>query len=137
PQSKHAHLIAAPINVFLSKRVPGKLKKIDFDIDEDADEEDISFGVGKVEDFEQYQLLDFYSCVECGRCTDVCPAAETGIMLSPMDHMIKMRDHLTEKVSSITDKSSWVPSYVFSKTPDNLPAPDAREAAANIDINNI
>src|SRR5699024_2551043 len=50
PQSKHAHLIAGPSNVFLSKRVPGKLKTISFDMDEDADEEDISFGVGKVED---------------------------------------------------------------------------------------
>src|SRR5699024_8907048 len=44
PQSKHAHLIAAPINVFFSKQVPGKLKTISFDIDEEADEEDISFG---------------------------------------------------------------------------------------------
>src|SRR5690625_4499053 len=80
PQSKHAHLIAAPINVFLSKRVPGKLQPIDFDIDEEAaeNEEDISFGVGKVEDFDQFQMLDYYACVECGRCTDVCPAAGTG-----------------------------------------------------------
>src|SRR5690606_1778484 len=59
PQSKHAHLIAAPINVYLSKKVPGKLKKLDFDIDEESEEE-ISFGVGKVEDFEQYQMIDFY-----------------------------------------------------------------------------
>jgi len=113
PQSKHAHLIAAPINVFLSKRVPGKLKKIDFEIDEDSEEE-IAFGVGKVEDFEQHQMLDFYACVECGRCTDVCPAAGTGKMLSPMDIMIKVRDHLTEKGAAITGKSAWVPSYVFS-----------------------
>src|SRR5699024_11559871 len=83
PQSKHAHLIAAPVNVFFSKRVPGKLKKLDFDFDEDADEEEISFGVGKIEDFEDIQMIDFYACVECGRCTDVCPAATTGKMLSP------------------------------------------------------
>src|SRR5699024_11048313 len=43
PQSKHAHLIAAPVNVFLSKRVPGKLKTISFDMDEDSEEEDFSF----------------------------------------------------------------------------------------------
>src|SRR5699024_1405089 len=74
PQSKHAHLIAAPINVFVSKRVPGKLKTISFDMDEmdeDVDEDEIAFGVGKVEDFDQRQMLDFYACVECGRCTDV------------------------------------------------------------------
>lgn len=114
PQSKHAHLIAAPVNVFLSKKVPGKLKKVDFDFDEDADEEDLSFGVGKVEDFEQLQMLDFYACVECGRCTSVCPAAGTGKMLSPMDLMIKLRDHLTEKGAAVTGKSPWVPAYAFS-----------------------
>ncbi|GAB3048050.1 (Fe-S)-binding protein [Virgibacillus ainsalahensis] len=133
PQSKHAHLIAAPINVFLSKRVPGKLKKIDFDIDEaeEENEEDISFGVGKVEDFEQHQMIDFYACVECGRCTDVCPAAGTGKMLSPMDIMIKARDHLTEKGAAITGKSAWVPSFAFSGTTGNQ-ASAGNEAAATV-----
>src|SRR5699024_3867171 len=105
PQSKHAHLIAAPINVFISKRVQGKLKTISFDMDEmdeDVDEDEIAFGVGKVEDFDQRQMLDFYACVECGRCTDVCPAATSGKMLSPMDIMIKLRDHLTEKGAAVT-----------------------------------
>lgn len=131
PQSKHAHLIAAPINVFLSKRVPGKLKKIDFDMDEDQDEEEIAFGVGKVEDFEQHQMIDFYACVECGRCTDVCPAAGTGKMLSPMDIMIKVRDHLTEKGAAITGKSPWVPAYAFANTAGNQ-ATAKQEAAATV-----
>lgn len=131
PQSKHAHLIAAPINVFLSKRVPGKLKKINFDMDEDVNEEEISFGVGKVEDFEQYQMIDFYACVECGRCTDVCPASGTGKMLSPMDIMIKVRDHLTEKGAAITGKSPWVPAYAFANTQGNQ-ATAKNEAAATV-----
>lgn len=114
PQSKHFHLIAAPINVFLSKKVPGKLEKLDFEFDEEDEEEDISFGVGKIEDFQQYQMIDFYACVECGRCTDVCPAAGTGKMLSPMDIMLKLRDHLTEKGAAVTGKTPWVPSYVFA-----------------------
>ncbi|WP_249869354.1 (Fe-S)-binding protein [Oceanobacillus saliphilus] len=130
PQSKHAHLIAAPINVFLSKNVPGKLKKIDFEIDEESEEE-IAFGVGKVEDFEQHQMLDFYACVECGRCTDVCPASGTGKMLSPMDIMIKVRDHLTEKGAAVTGKSAWVPSYAFSGATGNV-ASASNEAAATI-----
>ncbi|GGJ83086.1 hypothetical protein GCM10007063_02000 [Lentibacillus kapialis] len=134
PQSKHAHLIAAPINVFLSKRVPGKLKKIDFDIDEEQDEDDISFGVGKVEDFEQHQMIDFYACVECGRCTDVCPASGTGKMLSPMDIMVKVRDHLTEKGAAVTGKSAWVPEYAFSNTKGNtLANAGANEAAAGME----
>src|SRR5699024_570247 len=133
PQSKHAHLIAAPINVFLSKRVPGKLKKVDFDIDDEADEDEISFGVGKVEDFEQHQMIDFYACVECGRCTDVCPASGTGKMLSPMDIMIKVRDHLTEKGAAVTGKSAWVPEYAFLNTKGNLAAAGANVAAAGME----
>ncbi|WP_221261435.1 heterodisulfide reductase-related iron-sulfur binding cluster [Cerasibacillus quisquiliarum] len=129
PQSKHAHLIAAPINVFFSKRVPGKLKKLDFDFDDDASEEDISFGVGKIEDFEEYQLIDLYACVECGRCTSVCPAATTGKMLSPMDLMLKLRDHLTDKGAAITGKSPWVPAYAFSGTAGNQLANQGREEA--------
>src|SRR5699024_9528681 len=134
PQSKHAHLIAAPINVFLSKRVPGKLSKVNFDLDEMEDEEDVSFGVGKVEDFTQFQLLDLYACVECGRCTDVCPAAGTGKMLSPMDLMIKIRNHLTEKGAAVTGKTPWVPTFAFSNTQGNqLASAGNKEAAATVE----
>ncbi|MBS3679212.1 (Fe-S)-binding protein [Ornithinibacillus massiliensis] len=129
PQSKHAHLIAAPINVFFSKHIPGKLKKLDFEIDEESEEE-VSFGVGKVEDFEQVQMIDFYACVECGRCTDVCPASGTGKMLSPMDLMVKIRDHLTEKGAAVTGKSPWVPAYAFSSTQGNQLAKRANNEAA-------
>ncbi|WP_339180414.1 (Fe-S)-binding protein [Oceanobacillus sp. FSL W7-1293] len=133
PQSKHAHLIAAPINVFLTKKVPGKLEKIDFDLEnmDEENEEEIAFGVGKVEDFKQHQMVDFYACVECGRCTDVCPASGTGKMLSPMDIMIKVRDHLTEKGAAVTGKSAWVPSYAFSGTAGNQ-ASASKEAAASV-----
>ena len=130
PQSKHAHLIAAPVNVFLSKRVPGKLKTISFDFDEETDEEEISFGVGKVEDFDQRQMLDFYACVECGRCTSVCPAANTGKMLSPMDIMIKLRDHLNEKGAAVTGKTPWVPAYAFGNSGPNKYANMGRDEAA-------
>ncbi|WP_226581479.1 heterodisulfide reductase-related iron-sulfur binding cluster [Halobacillus litoralis] len=143
PQSKHAHLLAAPVNVFLSREEPpGKLKPIDFEMDEDADEEDVSFGVGKIEDFNQLQMIDMYACVECGRCTNVCPASGSGKMLSPMDLIVKLRDHLTEKGAAVTGKSPWVPAYAFSGTEGNTLAQMARsqgtdEAAATLDaVNN-
>ncbi|MCA0971058.1 4Fe-4S dicluster domain-containing protein [Halobacillus litoralis] len=143
PQSKHAHLIAAPVNVFLNREdPPGKLQKIDFEIDEEADEEEVSFGVGKIEDFNQLQMIDFYACVECGRCTNVCPAAGSGKMLSPMDLIVKLRDHLTEKGAAVTGQSPWVPAYAFSGTEGNTLAQMARtpgtdEAAASIEaVNN-
>ncbi|WP_349408858.1 (Fe-S)-binding protein [Pseudalkalibacillus sp. SCS-8] len=115
PQSKHAHLIAGPINVFLGRtHKVGRLASIDFE-----DETQETFGVGKVEDFNQKQLVDLYACVECGRCTNVCPATGTGKMLSPMDLIIKIRDHLTEKGAAITSRTPWVPAVAFSDTNGN------------------
>ncbi|CAH1196328.1 putative iron-sulfur-binding oxidoreductase FadF [Paenibacillus allorhizoplanae] len=110
PQSKHFHIITAPINILLRRTEPtGKLASLNLE-DEDAE----TFGVGKIEDFTQKQMLDFYSCVECGRCTSVCPANTTGKLLSPMHLITKLRDHLTEKGAAITSKSPWVPAMVFA-----------------------
>ena len=115
PQSKHFHLIAGPANVYVSRMTPpGKLTKIDFE-----DETQESFGVGKIEDFNQLQMIDFYACVECGRCTNMCPATGTGKMLSPMDLIIKLRDHLTNHGAAMTQKQPWVPGFLFSNTKGN------------------
>ncbi|UHA75060.1 heterodisulfide reductase-related iron-sulfur binding cluster [Paenibacillus sp. 481] len=110
PQSKHFHLITAPLNIILRRTEPvGRLRKLDLE-----DEEAESFGVGKIEDLTQKQLVDLYACVECGRCTNVCPAASTGKWLSPMHMITKMRDHLTEKGAAVTSKSPWAPAFAFS-----------------------
>lgn len=115
PQSKHFHLITAPINVLLRRKEhPGKLSTVDFE-DETAEE----FGVGKVEDFTQKQLIDLYACVECGRCTNMCPASGTGKMLSPMDLITKIRDHLTDKGAAITSRTPWLPAFAFNDTQGN------------------
>ncbi|WP_050616848.1 (Fe-S)-binding protein [Bacillus testis] len=115
PQSKHAHLIAGPANVYMNRLSnPGKLEKVDFE-----DESQESFGVGKIEDFNQKQLLDLYACVECGRCTNMCPATGTGKMLSPMDLIVRLRDHLTFQGAVTTQKQPWVPGFMFSKTQGN------------------
>ena len=131
PQSKHAHLIAGPANVYLNRlENPGKLKAINFE-----DESQESFGVGKIEDFTQLQLVDLYACVECGRCTNMCPATGTGKMLSPMDLMLKLRDHLTNYGAAVTSKQPWVPKFAFANTKGNQLAlaaagSGAQEAAA-------
>lgn len=115
PQSKHAHLIAGPVNTYVHRLDrAGTLRKIDFE-----DEQQESFGVGKVEDFTQTQMIDFYACVECGRCTNICPATGTGKMLSPMDLIVKLRDHLTFTGAAITSKQPWVPAFAFSNTEGN------------------
>jgi len=131
PQSKHAHLIAGPANVYLEPLDGGKkLTPIDFE-----DETQESFGVGKISEFTNLQLVDLYACVECGRCTNMCPASGTGKMLSPMDIMTKLRDHLTNYGAAVTQKQPWVPAFAFAGTVGNQLAKAARghgaeEAAA-------
>lgn len=133
PQSKHAHLIAGPANVYLNRlEKPGKLEKINFE-----DESQETFGVGKIEDFTQHQLIDLYACVECGRCTNMCPATGTGKMLSPMDLILKLRNHLTNHGAAVTSKQPWVPTFAFSNTMGNKLAlasagKGAEEAAAGL-----
>jgi len=131
PQSKHAHLIAGPANVYLEPLDGGKkLAPIDFE-----DETQESFGVGKINEFTDLQLVDLYACVECGRCTNMCPASGTGKMLSPMHIMTKLRDHLTNYGAAVTQKQPWVPTFAFAGTIGNQLAKAAKgqgveEAAA-------
>ncbi|KON98522.1 (Fe-S)-binding protein [Aneurinibacillus migulanus] len=130
PQGKHAHLLFAPYNWLMKDktRPPGKLSTIDFEkLEEEGAEE---FGVGRIEHFTQNQLIDLYACVECGRCTSMCPAAGTGKTLSPMDLIVKMRDHLTEKGAAITGRTPWMPAAVFKESTGNALAVQARAAGA-------
>jgi Fe-S oxidoreductase len=78
PYSKHSHVLTIAPQVFTRRLEPtGVLKPIP-DIEQAE-----SFGVGKLEQFTWKQLLDSYSCTECGRCTAACPANLTGKLLSP------------------------------------------------------
>ena len=116
PQSKHFHLIVAPINIWLRRDEPtGKLATLDLE-----DEQAESFGVGHIHQFNQKQLLDLYACVECGRCTEVCPAAATGKLLSPMHMIVKLRDHLTEQGAALTSKSPWLPKGIWEHPPHGI-----------------
>lgn len=123
PQSKHAHLIAGPVNVYLHPSDGGK-KLLPINFEDEAQE---SFGVGEIDDFTDLQLLDLYACVECGRCTNMCPASGTGKMLSPMHIMTKLRDHLTNYGAAVTSKQPWVPTYAFAGTVGNQLAKAASE----------
>ena len=78
PHSKHQHLIWVWPNIFFkSRKSTGRLRPMVFD--ENAE----TFGVGEVGAFTWKQLLDSMACVECGRCTEVCPASHTGKQLNP------------------------------------------------------
>ncbi|MCG9972320.1 (Fe-S)-binding protein [Christiangramia crocea] len=121
--SKHLHILLAFPNVYYSKLTPqGKLdnleavkKEVELMMDPNADpfaapaegeeeEEPEKFGASDVFDLNQVQLLNAYTCTECGRCTSECPANQTGKKLSPRKIMMDTRDRL-EEVGEIINKN--------------------------------
>ena len=92
PMGKHFHVITSVFNVFFMRVKTGNIKPVQHGIkDEDLDNLE-SFGVKRLEDFTWKHMLDFYSCADCGRCSDQCPANAVGRPLSPRFITIKARD---------------------------------------------
>lgn len=100
PYSKHLHILTSIPNVFFANLDPVRntLKKLNLD-DENAE----SFGVADIEQFSWKQILDGYSCTECGRCTSVCPANTVGKSLSPRDLIVDIRKRTLDKAPLIID----------------------------------
>lgn len=113
--SKHLHILLAFPNVFYGSVKPkGQLdnleavtKEVKLMMDPDADpfaapaegaEDEVpaKFGASDVQDLSRIQLLNAYTCTECGRCTSACPANLTGKKLSPRKIMMDTRDRLEE-----------------------------------------
>jgi len=93
PLGKHFHVITSLPNVFLMKLDKGTIKPVQWGVEDDRLDELESFGVKKFEDFTWKHMLDFYSCADCGRCSDNCPANAVGRPLSPRFISIKCRDY--------------------------------------------
>jgi len=97
PMGKHFHIITSLFNVFFMRVRLGNVKPVRHGIT-DAELDDLkSFGVKKIEDFTWKHILDFYSCVDCGRCSDRCPANAVKRPLSPRFISIKARDHIFKR----------------------------------------
>ncbi len=92
PLGKHFHVITSIFNVFFMRTHKGRIKPVKYGIDENKLDDLESFGVKKLEDFTWKHMLDFYSCADCGRCSDQCPANAVGRPLSPRFITIKARD---------------------------------------------
>jgi Fe-S oxidoreductase len=95
PYSKHFHVLLSIPNTFLSNyKIENKnlLKPINF-----KDESIQQYGVKDIEDLSWKQLLDGFTCTECGRCTEVCPASETGKLLNPKIIVTQIRKRTREK----------------------------------------
>jgi Fe-S oxidoreductase len=86
--SKHLHLLAGPINlVFKNLGVKAEIPLLNL-------EEQEKFGTPQINDLNRKDLLDLFSCAECGRCDDVCPAFQSGKALSPKSLLEKLKKHL-------------------------------------------
>jgi Fe-S oxidoreductase len=91
PYSKHIHLFFAPINFALKpeRRSIGELSYINLE-----DQSIEQFGAAKMKDLGWEQIMDSYACIMCFRCQEVCPAYNTGKVLSPAALEINKRYHL-------------------------------------------
>ncbi|MGI4751386.1 MAG: 4Fe-4S dicluster domain-containing protein [Janthinobacterium lividum] len=131
PYSKHFHILLAFPNTYFSNLNPqGKLNNmasvtpevkamIDPDFVPPATETILHFGAKDATDLTWKNLLDAYTCTECGRCTSVCPANLTGKLLSPRKIMMDTRDRIAEigknldqHDASFIDEKSLLDSYI-------------------------
>jgi len=87
------HVITSLFNVYFAKLDRGTVKPVKWGVTDEQLTEVKSFGVKKFEDFTWKHMLDFYSCADCGRCSDNCPANTVGRPLSPRFISIKARDY--------------------------------------------
>ena len=91
PHSKHLHIATAAINVWMGPtRQPGRLEPLRFDVP-DAE---LRFGAATIFDLTKKEVMDGFSCTECGRCQDACPAYATGKILSPKLLIMGVRDQV-------------------------------------------
>ncbi len=98
PLSKHFHIITGLPNVFFRKLEPtGALSKMDLENSE-------RFGTSRIDQFDWKQMLDMYSCTECGRCSLQCPATASGKPLAPRQLLLDLRDYLYEHQGEMIEK---------------------------------
>ncbi|KPK93747.1 hypothetical protein AMJ80_05775 [bacterium SM23_31] len=110
--SKHLHLFLAPLNVFLRKFRLWEVEKMNLDIESAESEEEIVLGLETVAAIPWKLRLDFFTCVECKRCTDNCPASQAGMELRPADFIKEGRKALESGKSDV----SVIGSIISEKT---------------------
>jgi Fe-S oxidoreductase len=97
PFSKHLHIATAVFNAFFRKLDPrGLLPAMDLEV------EDATFGVRTIVDLSWKDLLDGFTCTECGRCQDACPAWNTGKPLNPKTFIMGIREMAVEAETGVS-----------------------------------
>ena len=119
PYSKHLHVLTSIPNTYFANLDPirNTLKPLDLN-NEQADH----FGAADIEHFSWKQILDGYSCTECGRCTSVCPANQVGKSLSPKEIIVDIRRRTKDKapllVNGISEGEQFEKTLVHDYIPD-------------------
>jgi Fe-S oxidoreductase len=118
PQSKHLHIVTTLPNVFFrSQRPRGALRFVD------KIEEQETFGAATLRDLSWKQHLDGYTCTECGRCSDNCPALATGKALDPQKIVLDLRDLLLKEGDLLlADRAATgtPPAHQLASKPEEL-----------------
>jgi len=123
PYSKHFHVLTVIPNVFAYERRPNALPKVD-DLEGKVEREE-SLGINRLSDLTYKHIMDLYTCTECGRCSDNCPAYITGKKLSPKHLTLAIRDHLYATEKEMFGKDALVEEP--SDTPAAKPKPSSAE----------
>jgi Fe-S oxidoreductase len=111
PHTKHLHLVLSPLTVFLERDGFSAIPPL-------VGDEDFGLVAGK--DVTQLIALEAYSCVECGRCTEHCPASNTGKVLNPKEIILGMRTYLnTFGPASETPLLNELRDVPANASPDN------------------
>ena len=109
-RSKHLHLVLSPATIFFRTERISDLLPLNLDMEALESEDDISLGLESLADLSWKQRLDFFTCVECRRCTDNCPANLSGQQLDPRGFILDGR-----KAISALDDSEPVIGNVISE----------------------
>lgn len=117
PYSKHLHVLTSIPNTYFANLEPVRntIKKINLD-DENAE----TFGAADIEHLSWKQVLDGYSCTECGRCTDSCPAATVGKSLSPRKIIVDIRKRTKDKAPLLASGKTEGPAFEKSLVHDYI-----------------
>jgi Fe-S oxidoreductase len=141
PHSKHFHIITAIPNVYFKDLEPKgrlpfmgsseKIMELALAASELPDPMMApGLGIAKVEHLSWKAILDFYTCTECGRCSDNCPAHKTGKILSPKHLTLALRDHMYEHETELVEREmAWGPALGRGLT--DGPGLDGAAAAEN------
>ena len=121
PYSKHLHVFTSIPNTYFANLEPirNTVKLLNLE-----DENVETFGASDIEHLSWKQILDGYSCTECGRCTDACPAHTVGKTLSPREIIVNIRQRTKDKapllVNGITEDEQFQKTLVHDYVTDKV-----------------